>query len=148
MSDDTEMTATAVAEVMSHPVYAVSGDVTLVQALGGMIATGRRHLAVVDAEGRCLGVVGDRAVAAAWADDPAVLEYRRVRQLLDARPSVVGEDATISDVARRMYTDAVDAVAVIDRRGCPIGMVTGEDLIALMARTIPAPPIARAPAKP
>ncbi len=144
MSDHTEMTATAVTEVMSHPVYAVSWDVTLVQALGGMIATGRRHLAVVDAEGLCLGVVGDRAVAAAWADDPGVLERRRVRQLLEAKPSLVGEDATVGDVARRMYTDAVDAVAVIDRQGCPIGMVTGGDLVALMARTVASPPIARA----
>lgn len=143
MSDHTELTGTAVTDVMSHPVYTVRGDVTLVQALGAMVATGRRHLAVVDSEDRCLGVVGDRAVAAAWADDPGVLEHRRIRQLLDAKPSLVGADATVGDVARRMYTDGVDAVAVIDRHGCPIGMVTGGDLIGLMAQVIPAPPSAR-----
>jgi CBS domain-containing protein len=143
MSDHPGLTGAAVTDVMSHPVFTVRGDVTLVQALGAMVATGRRHLAVVDSEGRCLGVVGDRAVAAAWADDPGVLEHRRTRQLLDDKPSLVGADATVGDVARRMYADAVDAVAVIDRHGCPIGMVTGGDLIRLMAQAIPAPPIAR-----
>src|SRR5689334_23344966 len=122
MSDHTELTGAAVTDVMSHPVYTVREDVTLVRALG------RRHLAVVDSEDRCLGVVGDRAVAAAWADDPGVLKHRRIRRLLDAKPSVVGADATVGDVARRMFTDGVDAVAVIDRHGCPIGMVTGGDL--------------------
>jgi hypothetical protein len=60
MADHTELTGTAVTDVMSHPVCAMRGDVTLVQALG-----------------------------------------------------------------------------------CPIGMVTGGDLIGLMAQVIPGPPIAR-----
>jgi CBS domain-containing protein len=46
---------------------------------------------------------------------------------------VVGAEATIGDVARAMYLDAVDAVAVIDRAGRPVGMVTGGDLVAVMA---------------
>jgi hypothetical protein len=40
-----------------------------------------------------------------------------------------------------MYVDAVDAVAVIDRSGCPVGMVTGSDLIALMATANVIPPV-------
>jgi predicted transcriptional regulator len=106
-----------------------------------MVRTGRRHLAVVDGEGRCLGVVGDRAVAAAWAADPNALASVRVRRLLDTRPSLVGVASTIGDVAQTMYVDAVDAVAVIDRSGCPVGMVTGSDLIALMATANVIPPV-------
>ena len=44
------------------------------------------------------------------------------------------------DVARAMYLDGVDAVAVIDRTGCPVGIVTGGDLVALMATQVDAPP--------
>ncbi len=50
---------------------------------------------------------------------------------------MVGLDATVGDVAQRMRLDAVDAVAVIDRTGGPVGMVTGSDLISLMATTVP-----------
>jgi len=35
-----------------------------------------------------------------------------------------------------MHVDRVDAVAVIDRTGCPIGMITGGDLVALMATRV------------
>jgi CBS domain-containing protein len=51
---------------------------------------------------------------------------------------LVGADASVGEVARVMHTDGVDAVAVIDRGGRPIGMVTGGDLIAVMAHHIPA----------
>jgi CBS domain-containing protein len=37
-----------------------------------------------------------------------------------------------------MHTDGVDAVVVIDRGGRPLGLVTGGDLIALIAHHVPA----------
>jgi CBS domain-containing protein len=126
-----------VTEIMTHPVYTVTDDAVLSDVLAAMVRTGRRHLAVVDRQGRCLGVVGDRAVAGAWAADPAVMDYVTVRRLLDDRPSVAGVDANVHDVARGMSIDRVDAVAVIDRRGSPVGMITGSDLVALMARALP-----------
>jgi CBS domain-containing protein len=126
-----------VTTIMRSPVFTVTENVALFASAGAMLATGRRHLAVVDSLGHCHGVIGDRAVAAAWADNPSSLSDRPVRQLLGTRPSVVGTDATVGDVARRMHTDAVDAVVGIDRTGCPVGVITGGDLIALMARTVP-----------
>ena len=141
-----DLIALPVVEVMNHPVYTVAEDVVLTDVLTAMIRTGRRHLAVVDPQGRCLGVVGDRAVAAAWAADPGAMGYVTVRRILDHRPSVVGTEARVQEVARAMFVDRVDAVAVIDRRGCPAGMVTGSDLIALMAKALPSEPDTGAPA--
>jgi CBS domain-containing protein len=131
-----ELVARPVVEVMSHPVFSVTADVLLGDALAAMVRTGRRHIAVVDADFRCRGVIGDRALAAAWAHDPTALTRTMVGQLLETRPSIVGSDATVRDVARAMYLDGVDAVVVIDRAGCPVGMVTGGDLIALMATQV------------
>jgi CBS domain-containing protein len=122
-----------VVEIMSRPIFAVVADLRLGDALAAMVRTGLRHLGVVDSEGRCLGVVGDRAVAAAWAADPSALSYLPVRRLLDPRPGVVSSEATVGDVARTMHAERIDAVAVIDRTGRPVGMVTGGDLIGLMA---------------
>lgn len=126
--------------IMRTPVYTVTEDVSLLHALGAMMAMGRRHLAVVDAHGRCHGVLGDRAVAAAWAESPGSLSAQHVAQFLDRRPATIDAGATVRDVARRMHTDAIDAVVVIDRGGCPVGMVTGGDLIRLLARTPPSQP--------
>lgn len=131
-----DLVALPVADVMSHPVLSVTADVLLGDALAAMVRTGRRHIAVVDRAFRCLGVIGDRAVAAAWAVDPTALACTRVAHILDRRPSVVGTEATVRDAARAMYLDGVDAVAVIDRHGCPVGMITGGDLVALIAAQV------------
>jgi CBS domain-containing protein len=94
---------------------------------------------VVDQPGRCVGVIADRAIAAAWAADPMALECVAVAAMLEPRPTVAGADASVGEVAQVMHTDGVDAVAVIDRGGRPIGLITGGDLIAVMAHHIPAP---------
>jgi hypothetical protein len=78
---------------MRSPVYKVSEHLVLRHVLAAMIATGRRHLAVMDSRGRCHGVVGDRPIAAAWAEDPSSMAHQRVRHVLDARPAVIGTDA-------------------------------------------------------
>jgi CBS domain-containing protein len=132
-----DVTAVAVAELMSHPVVCVTPGTTLHDALVVMVRTGLRHLVVVDAERRCRGVLADRAVTAAWAADPSALHSERVEALLDPRPAVVPADATAADVAKLMYLDRVDAAAVIDRHGIPVGVVTGSDLVSLVATYVP-----------
>ena len=134
-----DLVTQSVTEVMSSPVVAIMGTARLGSALAALTRTGLRHLAVVDGQSRCMGVVADRTIAAAWAADPTALERVRVATMLEPRPAVVGRDATVGEVARVMHTDGVDAVAVIDRTGRPIGLVTGGDLIAVVAHHIPVP---------
>ena len=135
-SGHADIVSLQVSTIMSRPVFTITGDIVLANALMAMVRTGRRHLAVVDSRGQCIGVLGDRALAAAWASDPTALAVMCVHHLLDVRPSLVGLDATVADVAQRMHVDAVDAVAVIVRTGGPVGLVTGSDLISLMATTV------------
>lgn len=123
----------SVAEIMSRPVFSVPADLRLGEVLAAMVRTGVRHMGVVDDEHRCLGVVADRAIAAAWAMNPHALSYLPVFRVLDRRPAVVAAGATIGDVAEVMHTDRVDAVAVIDPFGRPVGIVTSSDLIGLLA---------------
>jgi CBS domain-containing protein len=134
-----EVTTVPVAELMSHPVVCVTPGTSLHDALVVMLRTGLRHLVVVDADKRCRGVLADRAVTAAWAANPSALEWQSVAAVLDPRPAVVPADATAADVARLMCLDRVDAAAVIDRRGYPLGVVTGGDLVTLMADHVPLP---------
>jgi CBS domain-containing protein len=128
------LAARPVTEAMSSPVFAVGADVPFAEALEVLVRTGRRHLAVVDGAGRCVGVLADRAVAAAWAHDPGALARVPVAAGLDPDPAVVGRDARVGDAARLMRAAGVDAVVVVDPAGLPVGIVTGSDLIALLAR--------------
>lgn len=123
-----------VTEAMSSPVFSVAVDVLLGDALQAMVRTGRRHLVAVDGGGRCLGVLADRAVAAAWAHDPAAMSRLSVAAALDPDPTVVNADARVVDAARLMRAAGVDAVAIIDADGLPVAIITGSDLIALLAR--------------
>ena len=127
-----DLVARAATGIMSSPAIAILGSARLGSALTALTRTGLRHLVVVDERSRCVGVI-----AAAWAADPAALECVTVAGVLEARPAVVGAHASVGEVARVMHTDGVDAVAVIDRGGRPVGLVTGGDLIALMAHHIP-----------
>jgi CBS domain-containing protein len=92
---------------MGGPAVTVSVGAMLDEALLKMVRAGLRHLAVVDGGGHCLGVLSDRAIAAAWATDYT---------------------------ARLMGASGVDAVAVVDDQGRPVGLVTGSDLVRLLAR--------------
>ncbi|BCB89765.1 CBS domain-containing protein [Phytohabitans suffuscus] len=128
-----ELAARAVADVMSAPVASVTADTVLGDALRMMVRLRRRHLVVVDGEGRCVGVLADRTIAAEWARNPASLSARAVGSTLAEPPAVVGRRAKVLDVARFMRASGTDAVAVADADGQPLGIVTGTDLVALLA---------------
>ncbi|GAA1359535.1 CBS domain-containing protein [Catellatospora chokoriensis] len=123
-----------ISEVMSAPPHCVATSTTLGDALAVMVRDGLRHLVVTDEGGRCVGVLADRSVVAAWAAEPTTLSYRRVSSVLDRTPAVVATGAAVVDAARLMRTACVDAVAVVDTRGVAVGVVTGSDLVALLAR--------------
>jgi CBS domain-containing protein len=123
-----------IVEVMSKPVQMVPDHALLDDALAQLVRTGLRHLAVIDDGGRCLGVLSDRAIAATWATDYAALSAKTVAAVLDRDPAIVSVRAAVVDAARLMHANRVDAVAVVDDEGHPVGVVTGSDLVSLLAR--------------
>lgn len=112
----------------------VSARALLEEALVHMAHSGVRYIAVVDEQGRCLGVLSDRVVTAAWAIDYDALSHRTVAGVLDLEPAVISARDAVVDAARLMHAKGVDAVAVLDDHGRPVGMVSGGDLINLLAR--------------
>jgi CBS domain-containing protein len=123
-----------VTAVMSSPVQCVRATTTLGTALQAMVRTAVRHLAVVDDTGRFIGILSDRAIAAAWAADPSCLSRVAVSMSLESGPAVVGPGAHVLDAARAMRAIGTDAVAVVDAAGVVVGIVTGSDMIAQLAR--------------
>ena len=121
-----------IAKVMSAPPVVVSEHEVLDDALVKMINSGVRHLVVVDDTGRCVGVLSDRAITAAWATDFNALA-RPVASALDPEPVTIGVLDEVVDAALLMRTHGIDAVAVTDAEDRPVGIVTGSDLVALLA---------------
>jgi CBS domain-containing protein len=123
-----------VSAVMSSPVTCIDGSVTLSFALQTMVAASLRHLAVLDDQGHFLGILADRAIAAAWATDPSCLSWTPAATVLETRPATVSPGSHILDAARAMRQVETDAVAVIDAGGAVVGIVTGSDMVAQLAR--------------
>ncbi|MEV4536635.1 CBS domain-containing protein [Asanoa sp. NPDC049518] len=127
------LTSRRVRQIMSTPPVCVAAGATLGDALRAMVRGRRRHLVVVADDGTCRGVVADRAIVAAWAQGPSVLDTVTVESALDPTAAVVDEQATVAVVARLMRRVDIDAVAVVDANLRPIGIVTGSDIVALLA---------------
>jgi CBS domain-containing protein len=119
---------------MSKPTVTIEARALLDRALRKMITKGLRHLAVVDEDGRCLGMLSDRTIAAAWATDYEALSRQTVMTALDLEPAVLSEHCAVVDAARIMRRTGTDAVAVIDGDRRPIGVITGSNLVSLLAR--------------
>ena len=99
-----------------------------------MVRSAVRHLAIVDDSGRFIGILSDRAIAAAWAADPSCLSRITAETVMEAGPAIVGPGAHVLDAARAMRAIGTDAVAVVDADGVVVGIVTGSDMIAQLAR--------------
>jgi CBS domain-containing protein len=124
----------AVTTVMSHPVLAVSASGSFPDALHALVTHGLRHLAVVDDAGRCVGLLADRTVAAEWAGSPMAFARRAVAEACGGCQPLVGPTATVATAARTMRHCGTDAVIVVDVEHRPLGILTGGDVLALLAK--------------
>lgn len=121
-----------VSEVMSAPTAVVSPVASVWTAWSLMLQSGFRHLLVADGE-HCYGVVDDRTLFAEWTGGPLAMRHRKVRDLLPACTTCVLPDSEVQMVARAMTRGATDAVAVVDRDGRLVGIVTGSDVVRAAA---------------
>lgn len=126
-----------VATVMSRPVLAVSVSAPFDEALRTLVARGVRHLAVVDGAGRCVGLLADRTVAAEWVGRPIAFGLHTVAEACTDLQPIIDDDATVGVAVRAMRRCGTDAVVVVDRDRRPLGVLTGGDLIALLAKPDP-----------
>jgi CBS domain-containing protein len=129
-----QLTEWPVTSVMSRPAVAIHVYATLAEALRAYAVAGIRHLAVLDATERCVGLLTDRAVAATWVRHPMLFDQLTVAQVLEGSQPLLRFDATIAQAARIMHGCGTDAVVVVSGSGEAMGVLTAGDLIALLAK--------------
>jgi CBS domain-containing protein len=123
-----------VTAIMSRPVVAIRCGDPLSRALQAYAAAGVRHVAIVDNENRCTGLLRDRTVVAAWLHYPMHFEGLAAQDVLEADQPIAAASSTIREVARIMHRCGSDAIVVVDGDLRPIGVVTASDLVALIAK--------------
>jgi CBS domain-containing protein len=123
-----------VREVMSGHVVTISTTNTLSDVLDRFRVTGLRHLVITDDEtGACAGVVSDRTVSAIWPGLAMSGLERRVAEVLNPDRSTVRAEDTVNAAARRMLDAGGDTLPVIDASAEVVGIVTGSDLLGVLA---------------
>ncbi len=128
------------AEVMTPYPFAVQPETLLVDAVGIMIERHVRHLPVVDLASTIVGMLSDRdvrtvvGVPAKYITDPtATLAQYRVGDVMSRPGASVPMDTPIADLAHRFADERLGALAVTDRFGALIGIVSYVDVLRGLA---------------
>lgn len=132
---NSQLLAANVTSLMSAPVLTAYQDESLWEAWQLMYVAGLRHLAILQSDGRCVGVLSDRMVVAAGGWDEEGLRMRQISELA-GRMSPVKLDAqcSVADAATALTDRRVEAALVIERERL-VGIVTETDLVRWLARS-------------
>jgi CBS domain-containing protein len=90
-------------------------------------------LVVVDDAQRPIGMVTDRDIALRVLRRRLDPDATRLAEVMHAEVSAVTADAPVERAVRRMRTDGVRRIAVVDAEGCLVGLYATDDAIQLVA---------------
>jgi diacylglycerol O-acyltransferase len=127
-----------VATLMSTPPITVRPDDRLVHAWRTMQARRIRHLPVVDAGGRLVGLVSHRdllaassssMIASAEEDRVQLLTWARVGDVMETHLSVARPDEPAAEAGERLIRHKIGCLPVVEGDAVLVGVVTEEDFL-------------------
>ncbi|MGY0634861.1 KpsF/GutQ family sugar-phosphate isomerase [Luteimonas sp. A478] len=107
----------------------VAEEATLAEAL---LEISRKRLgltAVVDAEGRLLGLFTDGDLRRTLADERVDVRTTRVSEVMTRTPVTIASDALAVEAARLMETHKINGLLVVDADGHVVGALNIHDLL-------------------
>jgi acetoin utilization protein AcuB len=126
---------------MQPEVFSVSPDDDVMEALDLMAARRIRHLPVVGAGGRVIGILSDRDLRAALgvparalADWPRRSGTLRVADAMTRDPIVAPIDAPLSVAVRHLLGRRIGALPIVDADGRLRGIVSYLDVIRALRK--------------
>lgn len=111
-------------EIPSVGVDATLGDVLLEMSRKRLGMT-----AVVDADGRLVGLFTDGDVRRTLADERTDIRATRIAEVMTRSPVTVGADALAAEAARLMETHKINALLVLDAERRVVGALNIHDLL-------------------
>jgi CBS-domain-containing membrane protein len=126
-------------DAMTHPPVTASPGEYLVNAIAKMQMAAVRHLPVVDAEGRLIGILSDRdirlEVSSLEGSFPRLKDDAvHVRSVMKENVASVRPDATAGDLMTAFSSFRVGALPVVDETNRLIGIVSYVDVLAEVAK--------------
>jgi acetoin utilization protein AcuB len=134
------------------PVW-ITPDASALEAFERMLDRGIRHLPVLDAHRRVVGILSIDDLRAALPYAPALtkpltppdravaLEWR-VGEIMSHDPATLGPDATLADAAACMAERRIGCLAIVDETGRLAGLLSETDVLWAVATS---GPLRRAP---
>jgi len=156
MATQKPLLALTAADVMSRDVLAIPRQMSLRAAAHQLVQARISGAPVIDEQGRCVGVLSTTDLAR-WLDrgeqaprrpapvprcfcsdwqviDPEGLPPDPVSRYMTADPVTATTDTPVGVLARRMLDAHVHRVIVVNPAGRPVGVVSGTDFLAAVAR--------------
>jgi CBS-domain-containing membrane protein len=134
-----------VGDVMSRKVITISASADMAEAANALSGAGASGAPVVDADGRCIGVLsatdflkyeGSRGAGGrrthVRTGDRNYLPRNSVRRFMSTAVQTVPRDATLMHAARVMCVEHIHRLLVLDDRSSPVGVVSTLDVIAAL----------------
>jgi CBS domain-containing protein len=128
-----------VSELMSNDVLTISSQAPLLQAESEMRLGRVRHLPVVDAKARLVGILSSFDLAKALVRAPGGL----VSEAMSTRLVTIREDALAADAARVMRQKKLGSLPVVDAKGRLVGLVTETDFLQTAELALRGKPLRR-----
>lgn len=128
-----------VSELMSNDVLTIRADAPLTQAFAEMRLGRVRHLPVVDAKGKLVGLLSHLDVMKTMLRGKGT----EVADGMSVRLVTVREDAQAADAARLMRSRKVGSLPVIDVKGRLVGLLTEADFVDLAEQALRGKPLGR-----
>lgn len=126
-----------VRDLMSHDPVTISEEASLGDAADLLYGYAINGLAVVDLDGRIVGVVSQTDLVRLRASGLARSDWRRlsVGAVMTIPAAVIGVDESVRQAARRMTDEGVHRLFVIDEDQAPIGVIAASDVVMDIAES-------------
>jgi acetoin utilization protein AcuB len=130
-----------VSDYMISDVTTLDDQTHLLDAVLLIRRSGKRHIPVVDAEGKPIGIVTDRDIARVapsmltpmHADTyNQLFENTAVTKAMTTPPVTISPNAPVADAVDMLHMQKIGALCVVNDAGALVGILTVTDMLGLL----------------
>lgn len=130
-----------VGDYMVRDVTTLGEQAHLLEAVLLVRRSGIRHLPIVDAEGKPVGILTDRDIARVTPSMLAPMPVEKYNELFETTdvtramskdPIKVPPDMPIRQAVKLLHKEKIGALLVVDEKGALIGLLTVTDMLGLL----------------
>jgi CBS domain-containing protein len=135
-----KMNTQNVGALASHDLNTIRWDQTVEEAALLMEKNRYGHLAVTDSSGKVVGAIAKQGIhRAKLRERPGFLADSRVFEFMNYPALTVPSGTSVETAAANMLAENATALLVTDESGKISGIITSEDLIAALLKTVARP---------